>query len=236
MFPRLTSGKDILLFKLYYTEAALTHTDEAALLSYLPPDRRAHIAGRPQKDRISAAAASCLLRYALFDTDNRVFWDAPIVWDGKPHFADPVIPLSFNLSHTVDKAGGMFAAAVLLSDEGEVGVDLEFVHPIKNRAAMERRLFTPEERDYIGAVGMDGAFFDIWCAKEAFVKWTGEGFARRLSSVSVDVTKKKAVSGEVSCVLVWYTVGDCCICCAADDLSSGVQTAALTMEQIVSVR
>lgn len=224
------------MFKLYYTEAALTHTDEAALLSYLSPDRRTHIAGRPFKDRISAAAASYLLRYALFDTDNRAFWDAPIVWDGKPHFADPVIPLYFNLSHTVDKADGMFAAALLLSDEGEVGVDLEFVHPIQNRAAMERRLFTPEERDYIGIVGKNDAFFDIWCAKEAFVKWTGEGFARRLSSVSVDITEKKAVSGEMSCDLVWYTIGNRRICCAADDLSSGVQMAALTMEQIVSVR
>ncbi|MBQ7300774.1 MAG: 4'-phosphopantetheinyl transferase superfamily protein [Clostridia bacterium] len=221
---------------LYYIGESLSAFEEPALLSMLPASRRTQIERRPYADRIASAAAACLLRYALCDCGYAAYADAPIVWEGKPHFADPAISVRFNLSHTVDKARGMFAAAVLLSDWGEVGVDLEFVHPIQNRAAMERRLFTPEERDYIGAVGKNDAFFDIWCAKEAFVKWTGEGFAHPLSSVSVDVTEKKAVSGEVSCDLAWYSFGESRICCAADDLSSGVQTAALTMEQIVSVR
>ncbi|MBE6657238.1 MAG: 4'-phosphopantetheinyl transferase superfamily protein [Ruminococcaceae bacterium] len=235
MFPLCRNGKGILLFKLYYTEAMLSHTDEAALFSVLDEDRRLKLTRRPAKDRISAAAATCLLRYALIDTGNGVFSDAPVVWEGKPHFADPVIPLYFNLSHTVDRANGRFAAAVLLSEEDDVGVDLEYVHLIKNRDALMRRIFTPYECTYIAQSGTESAFFDIWCAKEAFVKRTGEGFARPLSSVSVDVSEKKAVSGEVSCDLFWHAVGDCRICCAADDLSSGVQLTALTMEHVLSV-
>jgi len=221
---------------LYYIEESLSAFEEPALLSMLPASRRTQIERRPYADRIASAAAACLLRYALCDCGYAGYADAPIVWEGKPHFADPAISVRFNLSHTVDKARGMFAAAVLLSDGGEVGVDLEFVHPIKNRAALEHRLFTPGEREYLAQCGTASAFFDIWCAKEAFVKWTGEGFAHPLSTVSVDVTEKKAVSGEVSCDLAWYSFGESRICCAADDLSSGVQKAALTMEQIVSVR
>ena len=223
------------MFKLYYTEAMLSHTDEAALFSVLDEDRRLKLARRPQKDRISAAAASCLLRYALTDTGNGAFADAPVVWDGKPHFADPHLPLFFNLSHTTDTARGRFAAAVLLSDEDEVGVDLEYVHTPKNRDALMRRLFTPDECAYIARCGTESAFFDIWCAKEAFVKRTGEGFARPLSSVFVDASAKKAASGEMSCDLLWHSIGDCRICCAADDLKSGVEITVLTPEQLLSV-
>ena len=224
------------MIKLYYTETALAHTDETALLSQITSDRYTQIERRPYADRIVSAAAACLLRYALCDCGYAAYADAPIVWEGKPHFADPAISVRFNLSHTVDKARGMFAAAVLLSDGGEVGVDLEFVHPIQNRAALERRLLTSGEREYLAQCGTASAFFDIWCAKEAFVKWTGEGFAHPLSTVSVDVTEKKAVSGEVSCDLAWYSFGESRICCAAEALSSGVQCTALTMEQAVSLR
>jgi phosphopantetheinyl transferase len=85
------------------------------------------------------------------------------------------------------------------------------------------RLFTAEERVYVEQCNTESAFFDIWCAKEAFVKWMGEGFARPLSSVSVDVAGRCAVSDAIVCDLAWYTIGQSRICCAADDLSSGIE-------------
>ncbi len=223
------------MYKLYYTEAALDLIDERAMLSLLDENRRARIFTRPPKDRISASAASCLLRYALYDTGNEAFADAPINWDGKPCFADPIIPLYFNLSHTVDKKRGVFAAAVLLSETDEVGVDIEFVHEIRNREVLMRRLFTSDERGYIDRLGTPESFFDIWCAKEAFVKWTGEGFSCPLSSVAVDMKTKCAVSGAAACDLEWYTVGECRICCAAENLSSGMEIQILTPEQLLSM-
>lgn len=218
MFPPYRNGKVVLLFKLYYTEAMLSHTDEAVLFSALDEDRRAKIMRRPQKDRISAAAASCLMRYALTDTGNGALSDAPVVWEDKPHFAEPLIPLYFNLSHTADTSCGQFAAAVLLSDEDEVGVDLEYVHPPKNRDALVRRLFTPEERAYIAQCETESAFFDIWCAKEAFMKWTGEGFSRPMSSISVDVAMGYANSGDLRCDLCPISIGSCRIVCAAEHI------------------
>ena len=209
--------------KLYYTSGNSNFVSESVLLSALPRDRRLQIERRPYPDRIVSAAATLLLRYALCDTGNRAFCDVPIIREGKPHFADPIIPLYFNLSHTTDKASGDFAAAVLLSENGEVGVDLEFVRTIRNRERLIQRLFTAQEREYLGKSGDESAFFDIWCAKEAFVKWMGEGFARPLSSVSVDVAGRCAVSDAIVCDLAWYTIGQSRICCAADDLSSGIE-------------
>lgn len=223
------------MYKLYYTEAPLNLTDEGVLLSRLDENRRARISTRPQKDRISAAAASCLLRYALYDTGNGAFIDAPITWEGKPCFADPIIPLYFNLSHTVDKRRGVFAAAVFLSDEDEVGVDIEIMQEVRNRDALMRRLFTAAEREYVLSSGGESAFFDIWCAKEAFVKLTGEGFSRPLSSVSVDMRSKRAESGAMVCDLAGFHTGACRICCAAKDLSAGVEVQMLTLQTLPSI-
>jgi len=224
------------LYKLYYTEAPLNLTDEGVLLSRLDENRRARIGTRPQKDRISAAAASCLLRYALYDTGNGAFIDAPITWEGKPCFADPIIPLYFNLSHTVDKRRGVFAAAVFLSDEDEVGVDIEIIQEVRNRDALMRRLFTAAEREYVLSSGGESAFFDIWCAKEAFVKLTGEGFSRRMSMLSADITAGKMTGAGLSCDLLWMSVGDCRICCAAENLPWETDVKIITPEELTALQ
>ncbi len=218
--------------ELYITYGNLSCVSETVFLSSLSASRRIRIERRPYADRIASAAAAHLLRYALCDCGYAVYADAPIIWEGKPHFADPAIPVRFNLSHTVDKANGRFAAAVLLSDTDEVGVDVEFVHPIHNREAMMRRLFSETERSYIETMDNECAFFDVWCAKEAFVKLTGEGFSRKLSSVFVDVSAKSAASGEMRCNLLWYTVGKCRICCASDDLSANVEFRVVDPDEI----
>ena len=236
MFPPCRNGKDGRLYKLYYTEAALSLTDETALLSCLGEDRRAQIAERTPEDRICSAAASCLLRYALYDTGYGAFADAPIAWEGKPHFANPDIPLYFNLSHTADKKRGGFAAAVLLSDADEVGVDVEFVHPIHNRDALMRRLFTQREREYVEKSGEERAFFDIWCAKEALIKRTGEGFSRPLSSVSVDVSARRITADGIVCDFVRMYIGQACICCAADALSHGVTLCTVAVNDIINLQ
>ncbi len=221
--------------KLYYVAGNAADVPESKVLSSLSGSRRAQIEHRPYVDRMVSAVAAILLRYAMCNTGNRAFCDAPIVWEGKPHFADPIIPLYFNFSHTTDKASENFAAAVLLSEHGEVGVDLEFVHTVRNRDALMRRLFTETEREYVLSSGNAAAFFDIWCAKEAFVKYMGEGFSRRLSTVNVDIAKKTAVSGSAACDLVWFSIGKSQICCAVDAPSLNVEAVEISMEMLLSI-
>ncbi len=218
---------------LYHTQESVSACEESSLLSALPASRRTQIARRPCADRIASAAALLLLRYALCDAGYAAYADAPILWEGKPRFADPAIPVRFNFSHTVDKANGRFAAAVLLSDADAVGVDAEFVRPIHNRDALMRRLFSDAEREYVLSSGREDAFYQIWCAKEAYVKCTGEGFSHPLSQVTVDAAKSTAASGATVFDLAWFPFGDCRICCAADDLSGGVDAAEIPFEKIL---
>ena len=221
------------MFYLYCIQEHITVFQVPTLLSTLPASRRTRIERRPYADRIASAAAAHLLRYALCDSGYAAYADAPIVWEGKPHFTDPAISVHFNLSHTVDKTGGRFAVAVLLSDAGEVGVDVEFVHPIHNREAMMRRLFTDAERDYVLSSEREDAFFEIWCAKEAYLKWTGEGFSRPMSSVSVDWISQTAESEDLFCNLCWLSLGDCMVCTAGKMPSEDIFAVSVTVENII---
>lgn len=221
------------MFYLYCIQEHITAFEVPTLLSTLPASRRTRIERRPCADRIASAAAAHLLRYALCDSGYAAYADAPIVWEGKPHFADPAISVHFNLSHTVDKTGGRFAVVVLLSDTDAVGVDVEFVHPIHNREAMMRRLFTDAERDYVLSSEREDAFFEIWCAKEAYLKWTGEGFYRPMSSVSVDLVSKTAESEDLFCNLCWLSLGDCTVCTAGKMPSEDIFAVSVTVEDII---
>lgn len=206
------------MFALYYIHEPLAAFEVPTLLSTLPASRRTQIERRPWADRIASAAAAHLLRYAFDDAGYAAYADAPIVWEGKPHFADPAIPVRFNLSHTVDKASGRFAAAVFLSDTVEVGVDVEFVHPMHNRGALMRRLFSAAEQEYVLSSDGESAFFELWCAKEAYLKWTGEGFSRPMSSVHVDVRGRTASSDAGTCDLRWFCTEDTVLCAAGMNL------------------
>ena len=99
---------------------------------------------------------------------------------GKPYFAEGP---HFSISHTGRKGKMLWAMAV--SDDGPVGFDLQEIRPV-DYIKIAERFFTAEEADYIkrlvheGSAGDDAVlneFYRIWCRKEAFVKYTGRGFA-----------------------------------------------------------
>jgi 4'-phosphopantetheinyl transferase len=223
------------LLKLYYTEALLEYTDEKALMQAIDDVRRTKITHRQKKDRIASAAAAVLLRYALCDSGYSQTLGTSIDWEGKPHFADPSVPLCFNLSHTTDRASGKIFVVLALSDEGEVGVDTELPHAVRNRDALMQRLYLPHERRYIADAENDTAFFEIWCAKEAYMKWTGEGFLRNPSTISVSVDGQYAVSDGLRCDLRWMTAGDAVICVAGECLPERIETLAVSAAELTVI-
>ncbi|WP_039057336.1 4'-phosphopantetheinyl transferase AcpT [Enterobacter sp. Bisph1] len=88
---------------------------------------------------------------------------------GKPAFSD-CYPLWFNLSHSGDDI------ALLLSDEGEVGCDIEAIRPRKNWQALADAVFSQAERDELNQQAPEQqlpAFWRIWTRKEALVKYAG---------------------------------------------------------------
>lgn len=95
---------------------------------------------------------------------------------GKPFFSlQPRLHVS--LSHS----GSWWICA--LSPQ-PVGLDLQLHRAASSPAALSRRFFHPREDAFL-AEGEHRNFFDLWCAKESYVKFTGQGFYLDPSEFSV---------------------------------------------------
>lgn len=88
----------------------------------------------------------------------------------------------FNVSHSGDYVA--VAAA-----RGSVGIDLEFIRPVGDMAAIVRRYFHPDESAAWRAVEVgrrEEAFFLLWSAREASMKCAGLGLAKGIAVTRVD--------------------------------------------------
>lgn len=89
----------------------------------------------------------------------------------KPRFADGGI--DFNITHSK----GLVACALSLG-QGRIGIDAERIHGSISPArqgALVRRFFSEKEKKALA----DGeSFVSLWTKREAYLKMTGEGFAK----------------------------------------------------------
>ncbi len=92
---------------------------------------------------------------------------------GKPYFSGRE-DLFFSLSHS----GNLLVVGV---SAVVVGVDLQ-QHRKANCSAIARRFFHPDETAFLEQ--NLSCFFDVWAAKESYVKYTGEGITSSFSSFS----------------------------------------------------
>ena len=94
---------------------------------------------------------------------------------GKPYF--PSLPsLHFSLSHS-----GQYGVCAFYRQP--VGLDLQ-IHRECNREAIARRFFHLNEYQYLKEKDYI-PFFDVWTAKESYVKYSGAGIAAGLRTFSV---------------------------------------------------
>ena len=84
---------------------------------------------------------------------------------GKPFFEK--LDIHFSISHSES----LWAC---LMGPFNCGLDVQYVKPC-NFAKIAGRFFSEREKEYVKGSGLDG-FFDIWVRREAFGKYTGEGF------------------------------------------------------------
>ena len=120
-------------------------------------------------------AGVTLAKYALYDA---LALTAPLKKDarGKPYFDGA--PAYVSISHS----NGMCLAAI---SDTEIGADIEYITQSPNQLnRLAERFFTLSESEYVKAAPSE-RFYEIWCAKESYIKYTGEGFSRPLSSFSV---------------------------------------------------
>ena len=127
-----------------------------------------------------------LARYAL----ERVFGDPGLILtpNKKPLAVFPGAHLS--ISHSLD------VCAVAVADE-PVGLDIELnERPVERLLKLAGRFFAPDELEYVKA-DPERRFYEIWCEKESYVKYTGEGFSRSFPGFSVFGLEERFSSFDV---------------------------------------
>jgi 4'-phosphopantetheinyl transferase len=103
---------------------------------------------------------------------------------GKPYLTDDCNPvnLQFNLSHSENRA------IVGISRDRLIGVDLEKMRPMESSLQLAKRFFCPSEYALLTQAipeERDKLFFQLWTAKEAYLKATGEGISGGLNQVEI---------------------------------------------------
>ncbi|MDE0300083.1 MAG: 4'-phosphopantetheinyl transferase superfamily protein [Candidatus Poribacteria bacterium] len=104
---------------------------------------------------------------------------------GKPTLSPEVGALSFNLSHSRD------IALYAVTQEREIGVDVEFIRKEINLLGIAKRFFSKREYVQLQALPRSRqlqSFFDCWTRKEAFIKARGDGFFLPLHQFDVSIT------------------------------------------------
>ena len=103
---------------------------------------------------------------------------------GKPYFQDPEFQgIFFSRSHSKGHE-------ILCFSDSEIGVDCENTEArpgIGDRYPdIAGRYFTKDEQEYLRNSDGDPLvrFFEIWTAKEAYMKYTGKGFSQGFESFS----------------------------------------------------
>ena len=100
---------------------------------------------------------------------------------GKPFLVEGSV--SFNVSHTGNKF------VVVVSNIGDIGVDIEHCRKRKNISALVRKCFSEVEISYWSFLSEEDKtmmFFRFWVRKEAFVKAVGRGLALGLDQCIIN--------------------------------------------------
>lgn len=151
----------------------LSNSDYKVLYENASEERKIRAARyRSREDALLCVTADALLRHAL-GWDDYTAEKSP---SGKP-FIKGRENFHFNLSHS----GSWVAIAY---GDTEVGIDVERHRTDAKQSAIAKRFFTPEEQQYL-AEDPQCRFFEIWTAKESYLKYLGTGLNKDIKSFSV---------------------------------------------------
>ena len=90
--------------------------------------------------------------------------------------------LEFNISHSEELALYGFTL------QNQIGVDLEYLRPFPDAENIAQRFFSPQEYQLLTSLSNEEKpqkFFQIWTAKEAYLKAIGVGLAGSLKEIQV---------------------------------------------------
>jgi 4'-phosphopantetheinyl transferase len=170
----------------WWTWLDLPHHVLSRLESTLSPEeasqaRRFHFTADRERYVVTHGFLRVLLSNYLDTSPRRVaVFTAP---GGKPRVAGRR-SLRFSLSHAAT------IGIVAVSADREVGIDLEQIREIDDPAGLAETCFSAAEAATLAGLPESQrlrAFFAGWTRKEAFLKATGDGLSRSLSSFDVSL-------------------------------------------------
>ena len=123
--------------------------------------------------------AEALLRYCMKQQLALTEYQLEKNEQGKPRIKN-CPDFHFNISHS-----GHWV--VLACGETEVGIDVEAIRMDNQKDKIARRFFTEAEQSYLfqEAAGLHDRFYQIWTAKESYLKYLGTGLQKALNSFCV---------------------------------------------------
>ena len=161
-------------------------------------DRFAHT-----KDQNLYRTAHALLRQILsrHSPIAPADWRFEIAAHGKPVLAGGQADLAFNLTHTE----GLVAVAI--STGPAIGIDAECLDRRSINPNIGRDKFSPKEIAWLEGLegpALNAGFLRLWTAKEAFLKATGKGLTRSLSSFTVELDAGRVQADDGFWTIVEY--------------------------------
>lgn len=154
---------------------------------FLTPAELEHLAAMDSQKRRSEFVQS---RFVLKTELSKIIGTVPsqiefiTVGEGKPQLSNFLGRMDFNLSHS----GDFFA--VVFSEQGQVGVDIEKIRKPHQLRVLARRFFSQQEVELIeaeeGSAKQAEIFTRLWSGKEALVKCVGGGVFRHVHEVLID--------------------------------------------------
>lgn len=156
---------------------------------------------RNEADRIRSVAAGVLLQKGIEEYLGEEAYKRLIAEDGRPvlnicHHPSGKPYLAaypdcfFSISHSGDYVGVLFA-------NREVGLDIQVERPCKKELLFKK--FHPAELEkfvQMDETAREKYFWQLWCAKEAYVKYTGKGLGESFAGFRVDSDKQVICDGE----------------------------------------
>jgi phosphopantetheinyl transferase len=164
----------------------------------LPPERMKKLLRyKRKKDR-----NLCAISYGLFSVGiaREYGIKTQMEWygDGKPYTIHPPIP--FNISHCD-------LGAVCVIDRCEVGVDIQDYASVSVEVA-DVVCTDAEKVEILSSPHPQKAMCRIWCLKESYAKYTGEGLGGTLPDFSGKSSDRFLHAGKHFTI---FDLGDCCM-------------------------
>ena len=161
-----------------------------------PQHRRRFIVARGILRQLLAAYLNVDSNYLGFDYSSR----------GKPRLKECLFGsnLQFNISHSDELA--LYA----ITSDRRIGVDLEYLRSMDDVAKIARRFFSAAESELIASLSgneQKQVFFELWTAKEAYLKATGEGIGGLLDGVEISLSNQDtsllSIRGDTKLATNW---------------------------------